>query len=101
MTFVRNIGNKDTDNVFPTSLRVNRLKVVNALKWLQKHSSFYHNIKIKEENFDWMNGAKEVNMGSEGIVLNMKESLRSIMKEKEDKHASNAHSTKKMTMTIP
>ena len=95
VTFVRNIGNKDTDNVFPTSLRVNRLKVVIALKWLQKYNPFYRNIKIKEENFDWMNGAEEVNMGSDGIVLSMKESLRSKMKETEDEHVSNAHSTKR------
>lgn len=94
VTFLRNIGNKDTDNVFPTSLRVNRLKVVNALKWLQKHNPFYRNIKIKEENFDWMNGAEEVNMGSHGIVLNMKESSRSKMKETEDEHVSNVHSAK-------
>ena len=33
-------------------------------------------------------------MGSDCIVLNMKESLRSKMKEMEDKHVSNAHSTK-------
>ena len=94
VTFVRNIGNKDTNNVFPTSLRVNRLKVVNALKWLQKHNPFYRNIKIKEDNFNWMNGVEEVNMGSDGIVLNMKESSRSKMKETEDEHVSNAHSTK-------
>ena len=94
VTFVRNIGNKDTYNVFPTSLRVNRLKVVNALKWLQKHNPFYRNIKIKEENFDWMNSTEEVNMGPDGVVLNMKDSLRSKMKEMEDKHVSNAHSTK-------
>jgi len=94
VTFVRNIGNKDTDNVFPTSLSVNRLKVVNALKWLQKHNPFYRNIKIKEENFDWMNGAEEINMGSDGVVLNMKESSISKMKETEDEHVSNAHSTK-------
>ena len=31
LTFLRNIGNKDTDAVFPISLRVNRLKVLNAL----------------------------------------------------------------------
>ena len=94
LTFVRNIGNKDTDNVFPTSLRVNRFKVVNALKWLQKHNPFYRNIKIKEDNLDWMNGAEEVNMGSNGVVLNMKESARSKMKETEDEHVSNVHSTK-------
>ena len=94
LTFVRNIGNKDTDNVFPTSLRVNRLKVVNALKWLQKHNPFYRNIRINEDNLNWMNGAEEVNMGSDGIVLNMKETARSKMKETEDEHVSNVHSTK-------
>ena len=52
-------------------------------------------VKIKEENFNWMNGAEEVNMGSDRIVLNMKESLRSKKKEVEDEHVSNAHSTKK------
>ena len=94
ITFIRNIGNKDTDNVFPTSLRVNCHKVVKALKWLQKHNPFYRNIKIKEENFDWMNGADEVNMGSDCVVLNMKENARSKMKETEDEHVSNVHSTK-------
>ena len=94
LTFVRNIGNKDTDNVFPTSLRVNRNKVVNALKWLQKHNPFYRNIRINEDNLNWMNGAEEVNMGSDGIVLNMKETARSKMKETEDEHVSNVHSTK-------
>ena len=94
LTFVRNIGNKDTDNVFPTSLRVNRVKVVNALKWLQKHNPFYRNIKIKKINFEWMNSAEEVNMGLDGVVLNMKESARSKMKETEDEHVSNVNSTK-------
>ena len=94
LTFVRNIGNKDTDNVFPTSLRVNRHKVIKALEWLQKHNPFYRNIKIKKENFDWMNDAEEVNMGSDGVVLNMKENARSKMKETEDEHISNVHSTK-------
>ena len=41
-----------------------------------------------------MNGAEEVNMGLDVIVLNMKESSRSKMKETEDEHVSNAHSTK-------
>ena len=41
-----------------------------------------------------MNGAEEVNMGTNGIVLNMKESSRSKMKAMEDEHVSNAHSTK-------
>ena len=32
LTFIQNIGNKDTNAIFPTSLRVNHLKVLNALK---------------------------------------------------------------------
>ena len=41
-----------------------------------------------------MNGAEEVNMGSNGVILNMKESARSKMKETKDDHVSNVHSTK-------
>ena len=93
VTFIRNIGNKDTEAVFPTSLRVNRIKVVNALRWLQKHNPFYKNITIKEENLDWMNGEDEVNLGTDGVELTMKESSRSKMKENEVEHISNAHST--------
>jgi len=94
LTFVRNIGNKDTDAVFPISLRVNRLKVLNALKWLKKHNPFYRNIQIKEENSDWMNGADEVNMGTDGVVLKMKETPKSQLKETEDEHVSNIHSAR-------
>ena len=74
-----------------------------SVKWLQKHNPFYHNIKIKEENFNWMNSAEEVNMESDDIVLKMKESSRSKMKETENEHVSNAHSTKqdKDTDTLP
>ena len=32
-------------------------------------------------------------MGSDGVVLNMKETARSKMKETEDEHVSNVHST--------
>ena len=40
-----------------------------------------------------MNGANKVNMRSDGVVLNMKENARSKMKEMEDEHVSNVHST--------
>ena len=92
LTFVRNIGNKDTDAVFPISLRVNRVKVLTALHWLKKHNPFYRNINIREENLDWMNGADEVNMGTNGIILNMKENSKSQLKDTEDEHVSNVHS---------
>ena len=73
LTFIQSIGNKDTDAVFPISLSVNHVKMLNSMKWIQKHNLFYQNIQIKEENLDWMNGAKEVNMAMDDVVLEMKE----------------------------
>ena len=40
-----------------------------------------------------MNGADEVNMGTNGVVLKMKENPRSRLQETEDEHVSNVHST--------
>ena len=39
-----------------------------------------------------MNGADEVNMGTDGVVLKMKENPKSQLKETEDEHVSNIHS---------
>ena len=93
VTFIRNIGNKDTSAVFPTRLTVNRNRVITALKWLQKHNPFYANVNINKDNLDWMDGADEVNVGTDGIVLGMKETATSRMKESEEEHVSKAHST--------
>ena len=41
-----------------------------------------------------MNGADKINMRLVDVVLNMKESATSKMKETEDEHVSNVHSTK-------
>ena len=40
-----------------------------------------------------MAGADEVNMGSDGVVLEMKDSARTKMKESEEEFVSKAHST--------
>ena len=40
-----------------------------------------------------MKGAEEVNMGIDGIVLNMKQSSRWKMKESEEEHVTTAHSS--------
>ena len=77
ITFIRNIGNRDTSAVFPTSLRVNRRNMLNALLWLKKHNQFYANIQIKEENLNWMKGKEEVNVGTEGVELDIKCTPRS------------------------
>ena len=93
LTFVRNLGNENTSKMFPTRLTVNRFKVVRALKWLQKHNPFYKSVTIKDENFDWMEGKDEVNVSSDGVILEMKESSRTKMKENEDEYVSRAHCT--------
>ena len=93
LTFIRNIGNKDKSAVFPTSLRVNRKKIINALLWLKKHNIFYKNIQIKEENLDWMEGKEEVNVGMEGLELNIKDTPRSKKQDEEEEYVSKSHCT--------
>ena len=41
-----------------------------------------------------MNGADEVNMGTDGVVLKTKENPKSQLKEIEDEHVSNIHSAR-------
>ena len=93
VTFIRNIGNKETSSVFPTSLRVNRIKVLNALVWLKKHNQFYANIQIKEENLDWMDGKEEVNLGTEGVNLDIRCTSRSKKENEEEEYVSKSHET--------
>ena len=93
VTFIRNIGNKDTTSVFPTSLRVNRMKVLNALLWLKKHNPFYANIQIKENNLDWMKGKEEVNLGTQGVNLDIKSTPRSTKENEEEEYVSKSHDT--------
>jgi hypothetical protein len=99
LTFVRNIGNKDTTSIFPTSLRVNRIKVLNALHWLKRHNPFYHNIRIREENLDWMKGSNEVNVGTNGIELNILNRPFSVRQDEEEEYVSKSHSTTNATDT--
>ena len=92
VTFVQNIGNKDTTSVFPTSLRVNRHKVLGALRWLKKHNPFYRNIQIREENLNWMGDQDEVNVATDGYELNIKNTPFSKKQDEEEEHVSKSHS---------
>jgi len=58
LTFMRQMGNKDTRDVHLTSLRVRRNKVLAALEWLKLHHIDYHHIKIAPENLNWMGNSK-------------------------------------------
>ncbi|GAH33238.1 unnamed protein product, partial [marine sediment metagenome] len=94
VTFIQNIGNKDTSAVFPASLRVNRKKILNALMWLKRHNPFYGNVQIKAENLDWMEGKEEVNLSTKGEDLGIKCTTRSKKENEEEEYVSNAHCTK-------
>ena len=59
LTFIREMGNKNTHDVHITSLRVRKQKVLNALRWLQLHHVDYHDIKIEPKNLDWMGASDE------------------------------------------
>jgi hypothetical protein len=41
VVFIRYLGNKDTSDVYPKSLRVNKQNVLEALLWLKKHNPQY------------------------------------------------------------
>ncbi len=58
--------------------------MLNALLWLKKHNAFYANIQIKEENLDWMKGKEEVNVGTEGVELDIKCTARSKKENEEE-----------------
>jgi hypothetical protein len=88
VTFLRNIANKKNDAIFATHMRVNRQRVIDALKWLQRHNPFYKDIKIKHENFDWMEGKAEANIATMGVQLSMVETKHSKKAQEEDEHVS-------------
>ena len=91
LTFIRNIGNKDSDAVYLISLRVNRTRIIAALVWRKHHNQFYRSIKINESDPDWMEGEIEVNIVKEAVQINMVETQRSIMKEAEEEHVSKSN----------
>ena len=101
ITFLRNIGSKDTSAVFPKHLKVNRKKVLNALHWLKKHHAFYHDIQIKEEHLDWMENKKEVNLCSaQALEVDINSTPRSKRENVEDEHVAMAHSTREAEGSI-
>ena len=53
-------------------LRVNRDRVLRALRWLKIHHSGYKDIVINECHLDWMEGENEASIISIDSVLEMK-----------------------------
>ena len=59
VTYIRQMGNKDTSDVYLKHLRVRKQKVLTALKWLKLHHSGYYDIQIDPSKLDWMKGQSE------------------------------------------
>ena len=91
VTFIRYIGNKDTTDVYPTMLKVNKKRTLAALVWLQKHNPLYKNIKISESNLDWLKGSDEGNIATQAEILHMKTTTRAKTLDEEDEFVSTAH----------
>ena len=50
-------------------------------------------LQTKEENLDWMKGKEEVNVGIEGVELDIKCTPRSKKENEEEEYVSEAHNT--------
>ena len=59
VTFIRQMGNKNTSEVLLKHLKVRKDKVIVALNWLKLHHSGYHDIKIDTSQLDWMGNTNE------------------------------------------
>ena len=81
--YIREIGNGETSEHRFEMLRVNRVRVLAALRWLQIHNSEYANINIDESNLDWMNGKSECNLDTVDYVFNMTPKKIDIVEQEE------------------
>jgi len=91
VTFIRQIGNKDTAGGYPVMLKVKKNNVIEALQWLKKHNPFYKHIRITPSNMDWMKGKEEANLASVAETIEMKETARSHLVENEQEYVSRCH----------
>ena len=93
LTFVRYLGSNLSKHKYVKNLRVNRLRVLAALKWLKVHHTGYHDITICEENLDWMKDINqkvvpEKDIATEGEI---DEHVRLAYEKQRDEYVSGAH----------
>ena len=75
VTFVRHISNRVTGESISRHYKVNKKKVIAALKWLKVHHSGYHGITINESNLDWIKNGSLYDVAKK-YTLNTKPSRR-------------------------
>eukprot|EP00975_Prorocentrum_lima_P059618 12500096-Prorocentrum_lima.AAC.1 len=52
--FVRHVSNRVSGVSHSQHFKVNKNKVLDALRWLKVHHRGYHDITITESNLDWI-----------------------------------------------
>jgi len=93
VTFIRNIGNSNTAAVFPTSFKVSKHRIINALEWLIKHNPLYEDVTIAHENMEWMGDKDEVNLCTEAIQVDIECNEQQRAQDDEEEHVAACHST--------
>ena len=86
LPFVRQMHTTGSTTSTIKNLRVNRLKVLNALHWLKRHHTGYHNITIEDDNLDWMEGRAEDIIASETELAEVE-----VTEKERDEFVSTAH----------
>ena len=81
--YIREIGNTDSSRHRWEMLRVNRGRVLRALRWLKIHNSEYADIVIDETNLEWMKGQQECSIDTVEYVFPMTPKKVDIIEERD------------------
>ena len=81
--YIREIGNTDSSRHRWEMLRVNRGRVLRALRWLKIHNSEYADIVIDETNLEWMKGRQECSIDTVEYVFPMTPKKVDIIEERD------------------
>ena len=83
----------NTAAVFPTSFKVSKHRIINALEWLIKHNPLYEDVTIAHENMEWMGDKDEVNLCTEAIQVDIECNEQQRAQDDEEEHVAACHST--------
>ena len=90
--FIRQVSNRVTGVSHSQHFRVNKNKVLTALRWLKKHHRGYHDITITESNLDWIKEESVFNVAKK-YTMNMRPSKRDAVADAEEAVSSNQCTT--------
>ena len=86
--FIRQVSNRVTGVSHSQHFRVNKNKVLTALRWLKKHHRGYHDITITESNLDWIEDESVFNVAKK-YTMSMRPSKRDAVADAEEAVSAN------------